>query len=517
MSFAQPICGNTASVAARREVRPALRTAFTLLEVILALALFVVIMGAVAAAIRLYYVNLTQSQRTLELTALARGTVNLVANDLRSAIQFKPVDVSGLNELIASNAASMLGAGGGSGGEAGTGGNGSGGTGSGTGDDNGSDAPDEGNAGGGSGTEDGAPTNGGSGGQAGGQASGGQTGSSGTGSTAAAGATESDEPPIDRPMLIGSSNQLVVDISRLPRIDQYHPILHTSEVGSYLTLPTDIKSVSYFVSFDTAGGKFNGGLFRREVDRTSLRQAGVATAFEVDAAAREIAPEVVEIAFRYFDGETWQSEWDSDSQGGFPAAIEFVMIMDPRRLRGGAEQSYEYRGFNAETMRVFRCVTHLPIAEMLSEEQQELAQDRSGGLNTAQEDAPADDGGGNQQPSGDSGGQDSGGDNTGGNGNDGQNSGGQNGNPGGGPPQTGGQGPGRGNDGPGGGRNSGAGGQGADGPGTRGPGTRGPGAGGGRGGGTGPGNTGGNPGSGRGSPSGTGRGSGNSANRGGTS
>jgi hypothetical protein len=152
-----------------------------------------------------------------------------------------------------------------------------------------------------------------------------------------------------------------------------------------MTLPTDIKSVSYFVSFDTPGDVFNGGLFRREVDRSSLRQAGTESAFQVDAAAREIAPEVVEIGFRYFDGESWLSEWDSDTEGGFPVAVEFVMILDPARLRGFSDRPYEYAGFNAESMRVFRCVTHLPVAEILSQEEQDLAQDRSGGLGGAQD------------------------------------------------------------------------------------------------------------------------------------
>ena len=98
------------------------------------------------------------------------------------------------------------------------------------------------------------------------------------------------EPPQNRPKFIGTNKEIAVDVSRLPRLDQYHPILHMSSSGEYTSLPTDVKSVSYFVSLDANGfiACTRRAFIAREVDRATMRDEGEAENFSVDAAAKQI-------------------------------------------------------------------------------------------------------------------------------------------------------------------------------------------------------------------------------------
>src|SRR5262245_48111357 len=97
----------TDSRGARPQCRACLSSAFTLIEVIVAIGLTVLIVGIIGTAIRMYFVNLRVAQTNMELTELARNTLQLMTSDIRGAIQYKPVDVSGLQELIDSQAAAL--------------------------------------------------------------------------------------------------------------------------------------------------------------------------------------------------------------------------------------------------------------------------------------------------------------------------------------------------------------------------------------------------------------------------
>lgn len=85
----------------------------------------------------------------------------------------------------------------------------------------------------------------------------------------------------------------------------------------------------------------------------------------------DVVPEVVELEFRYFDGTRWSSWWDSQSMGRLPQAVELRMrlAMDEQkreppaaaRLETGPEES------NAATQpprqdSFFRTVVYLPAA-----------------------------------------------------------------------------------------------------------------------------------------------------------
>ena len=79
-----------------------------------------------------------------------------------------------------------------------------------------------------------------------------------------------------------------------------------------------------------------------------------------------IAPEVVEAQFRYFDGEQWMEEWDSDQMGGFPLAVEFVFAIDPNRSFSPGENNTSQTA--QEDLIYHRSVVHLPLAEISAED-----------------------------------------------------------------------------------------------------------------------------------------------------
>ena len=286
------------------------RAAYTLLELILALALSVIVMLGISMAIQLYLVALTKQQAFIERKLVAKGVREMIGNDLRGAIQYKAEDYSDLENLVQSQlmkvnqAASAL-----SGEES---------------------APEE----------------------------------------------QAADPVIDeenvafRPTLIGTENAILIDVSRLPRLDEYNPLVANLE--SSAQSPSDVKSVAYFVSLsetqDNSQVQFAnkvapGGLYRRAIDRAVANYSGDTSLLQsADDYCRLVASEIAQIQFRYFDGEDWQLQWDSVENGGFPTAIEVTIVIDPQRSVAG--QNYSYAGFDNQNMESQTFVVHLPAAEV---------------------------------------------------------------------------------------------------------------------------------------------------------
>ena len=287
---------------------------FSLLEVILALALSVVIIAAIAYAVHLYMLTLTRQQGDIERKQVARSII-MIHNDLRGAIQYKPQDYSGLENLYESlvpGALAMV-----MGGEENE-------------DGDAEETTDE----------------------------------------------EAEEEPVvdeelatSRPTMIGNSQAIVIDVSRLPRVDEYNPMiaLNTNQTQ----LPSDVKAVNYFFSdqpseqaddiIDSQGEQ--GGLYRRQIDRAVAAYLGdTGLAESPDQYCQLIAPEVAAIYFRYWNGEGWEGEWNSDDYGGFPLAIEVTLQMDPFRATNPSLANDE------DEMDYYRTVIHLPVAEPPPEE-----------------------------------------------------------------------------------------------------------------------------------------------------
>ena len=293
------------------------RRGHTLLELILALSLTILVVLSIATAIRLYMMTLTEQQRAIERKQIARAVVEMISNDLRAGIQYKAADYSDLENLVATQLTSQ-------------------------------------NI---------------------------QLPAPGSEEEESSGEQEEPEPVVDeeqvsfRPTLLGTSDFVLLDISRLPRLDQYNPLVanQDAEVQS----PSDIKSLAYFVSFEASKRKSDvkysqsvapGGLYRREIDRAVASFRGDTNIMRSpDEFAKLIAGEIAQLRFRYFDGEEWQTEWDSTENGGFPPAIEITLVLDPSRMFDG--QNYSYAGFDQQNMESYRSVVHLPAAEVMPEEE----------------------------------------------------------------------------------------------------------------------------------------------------
>lgn len=295
------------------------RRGFSLLEVLLALGLSVVIFAAIASAIRIHLISIGQQQVRIEQRQLARNLLDMMANDFRAAVQYRATDFTGLENLVATQATSSTVA----------------------------------------------------------EPAGGETDTEVDDPEPTSATTEDDESPIVdedavsfRPTLLGDSRSISVDVSRLPRMDQYGMTTLTGQAAS--TSPSDIKSVGYFFSgvapqtdaVDFADRPSSGGLYRREVDRAVASFAGESgLRYEPDRYSRLMAPEISGVQFRYFDGSGWNDAWDSGEDSGFPLAVEITVFLDPGRVANVTDAS------QAEAnIAMWRHVVHLPTAEIIEDD-----------------------------------------------------------------------------------------------------------------------------------------------------
>ncbi len=346
---------NTGSGFAR--VRPGAPSGYTLLELLLSLALTVIVFAGIAAAISVFYEALTGQQRVIEQDLVGRSILNMMANDLRAGLQYKAADVSGIENLAVSEAliAGLMGGGGAP---------------TGAGGDTGQPAGEE--------EEEGE-------GEGGDEAGGDAAGAGGVAATGQTNATAEEEPdPAEednawyRPSFVGTGNTFTIDISRLPRLDQYSAL--TNDLSATAT-PSDIKRIAWLVALNPSTspdpnsidpvGDTMGGLYRREVDRAvSAYRQEPDTPAGPDEYTRLMAPEVVSLQFRYFDGTNWLSEWQSSSVGGYPLAVEITLLLDPDRTPDvAASPSRGDANVNLENMKHYRTVVHLPVAEIMPEEE----------------------------------------------------------------------------------------------------------------------------------------------------
>jgi type II secretory pathway pseudopilin PulG len=333
-------------------VRRGSRSGYTLLELLLSLALTVIVLAGIATAISVFYEALTGQQRAIEQDLVGRSILNMMANDLRAGLQYKAADVSGIENLAVSEAliAGLMGGGGGAPTGAG------GGTGQ-------PDDEEEGEDEGGDEADDGA---------------------GGAAATGQANATAEEEPdPAEednawyRPSFVGTGDTFTIDISRLPRLDQYSAL--TNDLAATST-PSDIKRIAWLVALNPSTsadpnsidpvGDTMGGLFRREVDRAvSAYRQEPDTPPGPDEYTRLMAPEIVSLQFRYWDGTNWLSEWQSSSIGGYPLAVEITLLLDPDRTPNvAASPSRGEADVNLENTTLYRTVVHLPVAEIMPEE-----------------------------------------------------------------------------------------------------------------------------------------------------
>ncbi len=186
--------------------------------------------------------------------------------------------------------------------------------------------------------------------------------------------------PASVPGLYGNQYELSVDCSRLPRVDQYSGM--TDATTGAVSIPSDVKTVSYFLRTEdsaaagtpAADGSSSNGLVRREMDRAAASWASQDGSLDPSQhPGGVLAPEVTYLEFRYFDGTTWYTEWDSEQMGGLPTAIEITISIDP--AFGQNEADMDVRTANELAAgaanlneQLYRLVVHLPIAQPLTTE-----------------------------------------------------------------------------------------------------------------------------------------------------
>lgn len=334
--------------------------AFTLLEVVLAVALSAVVVYLVAGAIEFHLRQLTVRRTQIEEAQLAREVLRRIADDLRAVVIDRPIDFSSVGEML-----DMSADGEGSAGAAG--------------DD--------------------------------------ELGSSSVESTAESEIVESSLLP-ETPGVYGNAYELQIDISRIPRYEEYAMLDPVGNLSELRTL-SDVKTVSYFLlnpngagtgmnsglqspvgsqgmgfgagaSTGTSrlGSSFqNGpmsdfamiglppdqplqGLGRRSLDRSAARYALQNAGYsQVDQQTQLFAPEVTFIQFRYFDGLQWLSEWNSDVFGGIPLAVEIAIALQPSTDRNADGSRSDTQSTSTQTLwqfdpqHVYRLVVYLPAAE----------------------------------------------------------------------------------------------------------------------------------------------------------
>jgi len=149
------------------------------------------------------------------------------------------------------------------------------------------------------------------------------------------------------PGLYGDMYSLRVDTSRLPRPDQYGGMLVETGGAPAVDVVSDVKTVVYYVEGDllartaAASGVSQGqsGLYRRESDRATTayaEQHGLLA--NLDEQLSPIAPEVASIEFLYFDGAEVCEEWDSIERGGLPMAVQITLKIIPQPTEEGTEE-----------------------------------------------------------------------------------------------------------------------------------------------------------------------------------
>lgn len=343
----------------RRANSPTARRGFTLLEILLVLVITGILVAAIAAAINIHMRVSEAGRSEVEQAQLARVLLRRIADDLRSAvphIEPVPSEAGATAAEIAATAATASGGLGGAGGGASTG---SGGGSSSGGSSSGSSSGSSGGSGGAqtlqplqklstlkpmsaSSSSGGSSSSGSSGGASGGGSStgGSSGGSSGSGSSGSSDSTDpeptEDSSTIKPPGIYGDQYTLSVDVSRGARPE-------VAVAGIATDAPGDVKTISYqllpITGTTAATGLSTSGLYRQSTDR-AVSNFDASSGSSGTAAMQLLADEVAAIEYRYFDGTTWQTSWDSSS-GTLPTAVEIILtflitnkdLVEPKQYR----------------------------------------------------------------------------------------------------------------------------------------------------------------------------------------
>lgn len=255
---------------------------FTLIELILALALSAVLLALLASALGLGVSRAVGSRANVERARLIDGIVSLIRSDVHRAVIYDPQDTSSAMELAEASAGFDV------------------------------DSIDEISAGGG----------GGGGDRASGDPSSGTSSSTADMSSAAI----SLRQPLG---VYGTLQELQIDVLREHsqyEVDSDGTIVAPTATSGITTVRYALEpgAASLGSTSSTRGGQLTTGLVRQEVSRDLLNWANQAgNAASLVGTPQLVAPEVAQLEFRYFDGAQLLETWDSQLlEGQMPTAIE---------------------------------------------------------------------------------------------------------------------------------------------------------------------------------------------------
>jgi len=302
---------------------------FTLLELLLALALTGLVLFVISMAVDLNMRAFHKRRSSIEQAQLARTLLRIIADDIRGSVAYYEQDLSGVEKLLTDAA----------------------------------------------------------------------TGAAGSAAAAAGVPAEITDPLLEeestnttdlaagetvpaRPGIYGNQYELQIDVSHLPRIEDYQRLLAVDPAAALADLPSDVKTVTYFVqalgpasAAETAGpapalgvSAEGSGLVRREMDRCvtqwALQNANV---IGMQQSGDVIAPEVVGLELSYFDGYQWRLEWDSEAEGTLPVAIQIVLVMKPP---ADPTTAADPTVLDETTLRYYRSVVRIPTGRPVEEEEE---------------------------------------------------------------------------------------------------------------------------------------------------
>lgn len=304
------------------------RTGFTLLELMLALALVVVATALIGSLMSLYARSFTSRAEDVRRNQLARSLLAMIADDIRAVVTQTQFDTEAFELLFSSEPMDL---------------------------ENFSLTDDEASSLGLEGESETAE------GEANGQTAAGMDPN--TNLTTSMGSSLPTG-------IYGNQFQLMVDVSRAARVDELAAMygnVQPAPLGTLRDIPGDMKRVTYYLqTASPAGvqdvmsqvesrpstiagdsGSVQAGLVRRQLDRnvTSFAEAS-GLASQIAASGDMVSPEVVSLEFSFFDGAQWTYQWDSSTMG-LPWLINISLAMQSAT---GQEKAGVPLGLNLSTL-----------------------------------------------------------------------------------------------------------------------------------------------------------------------
>jgi prepilin-type N-terminal cleavage/methylation domain-containing protein len=300
---------------------PMHKSGVTLLELIVSMAISALVLGLIAYAINSHFYVVEKQRMHVEEVQLARALLNRIAIDIKSAVQYEGVDVNAaLDDVSLDGIDGLLG-------------------------DSGVEIPAD----------------------------------LGDMATESASYDYQTSFPVNLG-LYGTQNSINFDISRIPRQEEYQTLYSADSINELLDIPSDVKIVSYYVRLGDGSTNassqdvFNTssdvpGLMRRQLSRAITSYAvSNGNTEQLKNSDQLLAPEVVAIEFRYFDGYEWLFDWDSDYYESLPLAVEVLLTLkssSPYHSGGVVNAFYADDSLGEQSSAVtYRLVVRLPVGKI---------------------------------------------------------------------------------------------------------------------------------------------------------